>query len=111
MSTRPAKSENWTRSNNNIAFSLLGVGVPPEVQLQVPEQLVVLGHEQRHGEGQQLPALHEHEGRRVGLAVQRVGRALAGRVVADRALVRGGRRVRILGEGDDGLRLVASGWG
>lgn len=47
----------------------LGIRIPRQMQLQVPEETTRLGHEQRHCQCEQLPALHEAVGGRIRLAV------------------------------------------
>lgn len=47
----------------------LGIRIPRQMQLQVPEEATRLGHEERHCQCEQLPALHEAVGGRIRLAV------------------------------------------
>lgn len=50
--------------------NVLCVNVPGEMLLQVPEQLIVFGKEERNGEGKELPSLNEDKTSDTGLALR-----------------------------------------
>lgn len=83
------------------------------MQLEEPQEFGILGHEQRHGQRQQLPALDEHVRGWVGLAVVeqrrrgragRSGHAVAAAASASGASVMAGRSGRHRLRGADGRR-------
>lgn len=67
----------------------LGVGVAAQVQPQVPQEFVVLGREEGDGQGEQLPALDQHERLGVGRGVGHRGRLAGAAAAADRRAAAG----------------------
>jgi hypothetical protein len=52
-------------------WSSLVLSIPGQMHLEIPQVLVIPRKEQRYCKGQQLPALYEHERRRIRFAVRR----------------------------------------